>query len=261
MKRLRALCVLALGPWLLLPSEEARAQPAGGAEGRLYLYVSDFGVRWDRLEEWSGFHERVVGPVLASMAADGHLVDYAALRHHTGGPDNWQLVYFFRGWDEIEPFFPELFRRLDARSPDALATLQGMMDRHSDAIYTYAPSPEPVAPTQYVYLARYQVRPGGLEDWDRSYDRFGRAILLDLQKRGVLTGFGLASHDTGSEWNRVLVLLFDEWSKIDDARVEILSRWQQAMGAREWRRFRDATLVHDDQLYQLVDPGVGGGGN
>ena len=58
----------------------------------------------------------------------------------------------------------------------------------------------------HLYVARYKVNYGDLEEWNRLFNEHAVPILTEMQSEGIITNWGNWQHDTGGDYaNRFTV--------------------------------------------------------
>ncbi len=118
------------------------------------------------------------------------------------------------------------------------------------ALLAAAPAAAQEDPGAHVYLAYFKIGYNDLPAYLELHDRVEVPLLNELVEEGVLTGFGLQTHNTGGEYNLRLAVRSNDWASLGDFWSKYLARFAERHPA-EFARSNEMIVAHTDEVWDI----------
>ena len=102
-----------------------------------------------------------------------------------------------------------------------------------------------------VYVAHFKVAYSDLEEWIGLYHEHAVPVLQQLQEEGVITGWGVFQHSTGSEYNWRFAILAEQWGQYDQFWEEFFGRMRER-SAEAFARSNAMIEAHTDEIWRIT---------
>lgn len=225
--------------------------PAAGQEEEADPYVREsyWTVSYADLEDWVSTYTEHVVPVLSDMQEQGLINGFTAGQHNTGGKYNFRFVLIVPDWASIDVAMEALNSGMAASGAPNLGE---MIQAHEDQIWrlTDLYQREGAGPNEYLYIAKFRVRPSEMGMWNTYYDEVWRPALMGATEQGIMNGFAVEQHEHGGSMNWQLLLLMPDWDSIDDAWAAQFAAFD-ASGDR-FDALARAFTAHEDDIWQTT---------
>lgn len=100
-----------------------------------HLYAATYRVNFSDMGEWDELWTDVLAPILDEAMSEGILTGWVKLGHHTGGPLNSKVLYFFADWENIDDTFAKVRGKMAEEYPEQIARIAELIRAHDDVIW------------------------------------------------------------------------------------------------------------------------------
>jgi hypothetical protein len=105
-----------------------------------YRYDARYQIGFDDIPAWEAFWADAAAPVLGELMEEGLLTGWVRLNHNTGGRYNWQVVFLFDEWDDMDDFAARFEAALFANA-EAYERVARNILAHDDVLWRAVPAP------------------------------------------------------------------------------------------------------------------------
>jgi len=226
----------------------AHAQSQNAFESSL-VYLADYDIGYNHMNEWVDMHYDYTIPVLKSLEQQEIINGFSIWKHHTGGIYNWRMIIYVTEWQDLDVFWGHFID--DMIKNEALSKSGEMTNRHTDSIWNQGDgnwNKEQNATLAYESL--FEVPFSDLDLWLVTVERTTKPVLDQAIEDGILSGYNVITHHTGSTFNCGIIYYFTNWDHID----EVLDASFQAMVTdnEEWSSMSSIFKKHTDIIWEIV---------
>ncbi|MFN1834953.1 hypothetical protein AB2B38_006805 [Balneola sp. MJW-20] len=99
--------------------------------------------------------------------------------------------------------------------------------------------------TEYAYVADFKINYGDMMDWMESHYEYTVPVLNSLQEDGIITGWSVWQHNTGSDYNWRMVFNTSGWANINN----FWNTYFERMPAEAMESSMGMIEAHRDNIY------------
>ncbi len=213
------------------------------------VYLADYDIGYNHMNDWLDMHYDYTIPVLESLEQQEIINGFTIWQHHTGGTYNWRMIIYVTEWKDLDVFWDHFVNNMIKN--EALSKSGEMTNRHTDSIWNQGDGNwNNKQKASLAYESLFEVPFSDLDLWLVTVERTTKPVLDKAIDDGILSGYNVITHHTGSTFNSGIIYYFSNWDDID----EVLDASFQAMVTdnEEWSSMSSIIKKHTDIIWEIV---------